>query len=72
MAKVKFKRGTKAQFNSVENKDANTLYALEDVQELWIGDTLFGTGSTGLTDEDRAAIVADVLAALPTWEGGSY
>lgn len=24
------------------------------------------------TEEDKAEIVSDVLAALPTWEGGAY
>lgn len=25
-----------------------------------------------LTEEDKAELVADVLEALPTWEGGSF
>lgn len=29
-------------------------------------------GTDYWTTEDQRAIVADVLAALPTWEGGSY
>jgi hypothetical protein len=29
-------------------------------------------GTDYWTEEDKAAMVSDVLAALPTWEGGSY
>lgn len=31
-----------------------------------------GTGTGGITEEEKAALVDEVLAALPTWEGGSY
>lgn len=31
-----------------------------------------GGGAGGITDEDKAEIVEDVLAALPTWTGGRY
>lgn len=45
MANVIFKVGTKALFNALEQKDTNTLYWLEDVQELYKGNLLFATGN---------------------------
>lgn len=76
MANVIFKRGTKAQFNALESRSRNTLYWLEDVQEVWMGDTLFGVGREASTEmagllsaEDKAkldALVAgtfDLIAA---------
>ena len=44
MANVIFKVGTLAQYQALEQKDINTLYWLEDVQELYKGDKLYGTG----------------------------
>lgn len=44
MANVIFKVGTKALFDALEQKDTNTLYWLEDVQELYKGNLLFATG----------------------------
>lgn len=46
MANVIFKVGTKALFDALEQKDTNTLYWLEDVQELYKGNLLFATGKT--------------------------
>lgn len=40
MANVIFKVGTKALFDALEQKDTNTLYWLEDVQELYKGNLL--------------------------------
>lgn len=44
MANVMFKRGTSAQYHALTTKDAYTLYWLEDVQQLWLGDKLYGIG----------------------------
>lgn len=44
MANVIFKVGTKALFDALEQKDTNTLYWLEDVQELYKANLLFATG----------------------------
>ena len=44
MANVIFKVGTKALFDALEQKATNTLYWLEDVQELYKGNLLFATG----------------------------
>lgn len=44
MANVTFKVGTKVLFDALEQKDTNTLYWLEDVQELYKGNLLFATG----------------------------
>ena len=46
MANVIFKVGTKDLFDALEQKDTNTLYWLEDVQELYKGNLLFATGKT--------------------------
>lgn len=46
MANVIFKVGTKTLFDALEQKDTNTLYWLEDVQELYKGNLLFATGKT--------------------------
>jgi len=46
LANVIFKVGTKALFDALEQKDTNTLYWLEDVQELYKGNLLFATGKT--------------------------
>lgn len=76
MANVIFKRGTKAQFNAIETKNSNTLYWLTDVQEVWMGDVLFGVGREAsanlaglLSSEDKAKLDAlvggtfDLIAA---------
>ena len=44
MANVIFKRGTRAIFDALEVKNADTLYWLTDTQELYQGDKLFGVG----------------------------
>ena len=44
MANVIFKMGSKAQYDALAVKDANTLYWLSDVQELRKGDVLYGKG----------------------------
>ena len=45
MANVIFKMGTKAQYDALVTKDANTLYWLSDVLELRKGDVLYGKGA---------------------------
>jgi len=45
MANVIFKQGTLAQYNALAAKDANTLYWLSDVQRLYKGEVLYGTGA---------------------------
>lgn len=45
MANVIFKVGTKAQYDALATKDANTLYWLHDVLELRKGEALYGTGA---------------------------
>lgn len=74
MANVIFKVGTKALFDALEQKDTNTLYWLEDVQELYKGNLLFATGkiasetAAGLmsaADKQKLdSIDADVIAGL--------
>ena len=68
MANVIFKTGTRAQYDALVLKDANTLYWLTDTQELMKGDVLFSKGtianetSSGLMSaEDKAKL--DVLPA---------
>lgn len=71
---VIFRNGVKEQFDLLEQKESNALYWLQDVQELYKGDTLFGTGavatqkSPGLmspTDKKRLdELVAGTVSGL--------
>lgn len=45
MANVIFRTGTRAQYDALATKDANTLYWLTDTQELFKGEALFGKGA---------------------------
>lgn len=45
MANVIFLRGTKPLFDQLPEKDPNTLYWLDDSQELYKGEKLYGTGA---------------------------
>lgn len=45
MANVIFKQGTRAQYNAISVKDANTLYWLTDTLELLKGEVLYGKGA---------------------------
>lgn len=45
MANVIFKQGTRAQYNAISVKDANTLYWLTDTLELFKGEVLYGKGA---------------------------
>jgi len=45
MANVLFKVGTRAQFDAIVTKSETTLYWLNDTQELYKGDVLFGKGA---------------------------
>ncbi|MGM9608354.1 MAG: hypothetical protein ACI3XJ_12700 [Oscillospiraceae bacterium] len=63
MANVTFKVGTLAQYDALETKNADTLYWLTDVQRVYKGDALFGTGTTAtvamaglLSPEDKAKL----------------
>lgn len=63
MANVIFKVGTKVLFEALEQKDTNTLYWLEDVQELYKGNLLFATGKAAsqtaaglMSAEDKAKL----------------
>lgn len=63
MANVIFKRGTKAQYEALASHDSNTLYWLTDVQELRVGDVLFGIGKQAtaalsglMSAEDKAKL----------------
>jgi hypothetical protein len=46
MANVIFKFGTRAQYDALSVKDANTLYWLTDTSELMKGEVCYGKGST--------------------------
>lgn len=63
MANVIFKTGTRAQYEKISVKDANTLYWLIDTKELFKGDQLFGTGANAsnsvsglMSAEDKAKL----------------
>lgn len=49
MANVIFKQGTRAQYNAIPVKDANTLYWLSDTQELFKGEVLYAKGAEATT-----------------------
>ena len=68
MASVKYKKGTRAQFDAITNKDSNTLYWVRDTQELYNGDMLYGTGAEATTEKAglmsaNDKVVLNVLAA---------
>ena len=78
MANVIFKRGTKAQFEAIAEKDNSTLYWLKDVQELWVGNVLFGVGREATTNmagllspEDKAKLDTIVSGACDLMAGDS-
>ncbi len=66
MANVIFKIGTKAQYDGLAVKDANTLYWLTDVLELRKGESLYGkgTGATNLASGLMSAADKEKLDAL--------
>lgn len=66
---VIFKRGTSEQFQAIEQKDVNTLYWLSDTQELYNGDTLYGTGKTA-TQEKAGLMSAEDKAKLDAMSVG--
>lgn len=59
MANVIFKFGTQEQFNQLLEKDPNTLYWLEDVQALYKGDKLYGTGKEATAESAGLLSAAD-------------
>lgn len=71
MANVIFKQGTRAQYDAITVKDANTLYWLTDTQELLKGEVLYGKGAeaTALASGLMSAADKAKLDALST--GGS-
>ena len=71
MANVIFKRGTKAQFNAIETKNSNTLYWLTDVQEVWMGDVLFGVGREA-SAELAGLLSPEEKAKLDALVGGTF
>lgn len=56
MANVLFKIGTRAQFDAIVTKSETTLYWLNDTQELYKGDVLFGKGA--LASETAAGLLS--------------
>ncbi len=66
MANVIFKIGTKAQYDGLAVKDANTLYWLTDVLELRKGESLYGKGAdaTNLASGLMSAADKEKLDAL--------
>lgn len=67
MANVLFRVGTRAQYDALAARDANTLYWLTDTQELRKGEFLYGTGKAAtaaadglLSAEDKAKLDAMV------------
>lgn len=71
MANVIFKRGTKAQYDELETKSLNTLYWLKDVQELWMGDILFGVGRQA-TEELAGLLSAEDKRKLDALVAGTF
>ena len=68
MANVLFRVGTRAQFDAIVTKSETTLYWLTDTQELYKGETRYGTGALAtqaaaglLSAEDKAKL--DALVA---------
>lgn len=59
MANVLFKIGTRAQFDAIVTKSETTLYWLNDTQELYKGDVLFGVGREASADAAGLLSAAD-------------
>ena len=59
MANVLFKVGTRAQFDAIVTKSETTLYWLNDTQELYKGDVLFGVGREASADAAGLLSAAD-------------
>lgn len=59
MANVLFKIGTRAQFDAIATKSETTLYWLNDTQELYKGDVLFGVGREASADAAGLLSAAD-------------
>lgn len=82
MADVIFKVGTKEKYESLLNKDPNTLYWLTDTQEIYRGNMLFGVGKTAteeaaglLSPEDKAnldKLVKSGLTSLTPVDGSVF
>lgn len=63
MANVIFKVGSLAQYKALEKHDVNTLYWLEDVQQIYKGDVLYASGALAtsvvsglMSAEDKAKL----------------
>jgi len=63
LSNVIFRTGTLEQYKALLTKDANTLYWLEDVQQLWKGDKLYAAGLPAtaelaglMSSEDKAKL----------------
>ena len=71
MANVKFRVGTRAQYEALSIRDPNTLYWLTDTLELRKGEFLYGTGANATADTagllsaaDKAALDAIVASGV--------
>jgi hypothetical protein len=60
MALIKFFSGQSENFNNLENKDNDTIYFLEDTQEIYKGSILMSRGA--LTEEDKQEIANEAAA----------
>lgn len=64
--KVKFRRGTIEQFEKLEQKDANTFYAVKNGQDmqLYLGQALLSQADSNLTNDDIDQAIADSIKYL--------
>lgn len=78
MALVKFITGNAAQFNSLQQKDENTLYFIEDEHRIYKGDKVFSGGIYKTIDslpeegEVNTLYVNSTDGSVNYWNGTSY
>lgn len=70
MANVIFKQGTLAQYNALANKNANTLYWLHDVRQLYKGEVLYAVGAEATSLASGLMSAADKAKLDALGEGG--
>lgn len=70
MANVIFKTGVKSAFQTLEQKDVNTLYWLTDTNEIYKGDVLFGSGRAA-TETDAGLMSPEDKAKLDSITSGT-
>lgn len=70
MAKVRFRYGTKAEYDALSEKDPNSLYFISDQHSIYKGDELFASGIMPNLEYPDDAITKIDGGGAPIQEGG--